>query len=148
MAQSPVILIGGAAPTVLKGRGALQDIDQMSLLRSVVKQTLTVKRNCDILPVLESAFKTATSGVPGPVFVECPIDLLYPESMVREWYGGQKQDNPPRTLRERLLKAYLGRHVDRMFACSFETMEAGPLVSRGNGHRRRAHHESGGYPPA
>ena len=126
MAQSPVILIGGAAPTVLKGRGALQDIDQMSLLRPVVKQALTVKRNCDILPVLESAFQTATSGVPGPVFVECPIDLLYPESMVREWYGGQKQDTPPHTLRERLLKAYLGRHVDRMFACSFETMEAGP----------------------
>ena len=126
MAQSPVILIGGAAPTVLKGRGALQDIDQMSLLRPVVKQALTIKRNCDILPVLESAFQTATSGVPGPVFVECPIDLLYPESMVREWYGGQKQDTPPPTLRERLLKAYLSRHVDRMFACSFETMEAGP----------------------
>lgn len=126
MAQSPVILIGGAAPTVLKGRGALQDIDQMSLLRPVVKQALTIKRNCDILPVLESAFQTATSGVPGPVFVECPIDLLYPESMVREWYTGQKQDTPFPTLRERLLKAYLGRHVDRMFACSFETMEAGP----------------------
>jgi acetolactate synthase-1/2/3 large subunit len=126
MAQSPVILIGGAAPTVLKGRGALQDIDQMSLLRPVVKQALTIKRNCDILPVLESAFQTATSGVPGPVFVECPIDLLYPESMVREWYGGQKQDTPPPTLRERLLKAYLNHHVDRMFACSFETMEAGP----------------------
>jgi thiamine pyrophosphate-dependent acetolactate synthase large subunit-like protein len=126
MAQSPVILIGGAAPTVLKGRGALQDIDQLSLLRPVVKQAVTIKRNCDILPVLESAFQTATSGVPGPVFVECPIDLLYPESMVRDWYGGQKQDTPPRTLRERLLKAYLGRHVDRMFACSFETMEASP----------------------
>ncbi len=31
MAQSPVIIIGGAAPTALQGRGALQDIDQMSL---------------------------------------------------------------------------------------------------------------------
>jgi len=126
MAQSSVVLIGGAAPTVLKGRGALQDIDQMSLLRPVVKQAFTIKRNCDILPVLESAFQTATSGVPGPVFVECPIDLLYPENMVREWYGGQKQETSPHTLRERLLKAYLSRHVDRMFACSFETMEAGP----------------------
>lgn len=126
MAQSSVILLGGAAPTVLKGRGALQDIDQMSLLRPVVKQAFTIKRNCDILPVLESAFQTATSGVPGPVFVECPIDLLYPEKMVREWYGGQKQAAPTPSLRERLLKAYLSRHVDRMFACSFETMETGP----------------------
>ena len=29
MAQSPVVLIGGAAATVLKGRGSLQDIDQV-----------------------------------------------------------------------------------------------------------------------
>ena len=31
MAQSPVVLIGGAAATLTQGRGALQDIDQMSL---------------------------------------------------------------------------------------------------------------------
>ena len=37
LAQSPVVLIGGAAPTVLQGRGALQDIDQMALLRPHVK---------------------------------------------------------------------------------------------------------------
>lgn len=28
MAQSPMILLGGAAATVLQGRGSLQDIDQ------------------------------------------------------------------------------------------------------------------------
>ena len=126
LAQSPVVLIGGAAPTVLKGRGALQDIDQTNLLRTVVKQTFGIKRNCDILPALENAFATAASGVPGPVFVECPIDLLYPEELVRQWYGGQQQEAPSRSLRERLLQAYLSRHVDRMFACSFDTMEAGP----------------------
>ena len=31
MAQSPLVLIGGSAATLLKGRGALQDIDQLSL---------------------------------------------------------------------------------------------------------------------
>ncbi|MGD8948441.1 MAG: hypothetical protein PVI62_17395, partial [Desulfobacterales bacterium] len=36
-AQSPLIPLGGAAPTVLKNRGALQDIDQLSLLKSIVK---------------------------------------------------------------------------------------------------------------
>ena len=28
MAQSPLVLIGGAAVTILQGRGSLQDIDQ------------------------------------------------------------------------------------------------------------------------
>ncbi|MGB2816452.1 MAG: thiamine pyrophosphate-binding protein, partial [Burkholderiaceae bacterium] len=32
LAQSPVLLIGGAAPTALQGRGALQDIDQRALI--------------------------------------------------------------------------------------------------------------------
>ena len=31
LAQSPVLLLGGAAPTALQGRGALQDIDQKAL---------------------------------------------------------------------------------------------------------------------
>lgn len=37
MAESPVVLLGGAAATVLKGRGALQDIDQMALFKPIVK---------------------------------------------------------------------------------------------------------------
>ncbi|MGZ9031594.1 MAG: thiamine pyrophosphate-binding protein, partial [Burkholderiaceae bacterium] len=37
LAQSPVLLIGGAAPTALQGRGALQDIDQRALIAPHVK---------------------------------------------------------------------------------------------------------------
>jgi len=41
----------------------------------------------DLVPALERAFREAQSGVPGPVFVEIPVDLLYDEATVREWYG-------------------------------------------------------------
>jgi acetolactate synthase-1/2/3 large subunit len=58
--------------------------------------------------------------------VECPIDLLYPEKLVRKWYGGRQQARPSRRLRDRLRQAYLNWHVDRLFACRLETMEAGP----------------------
>ena len=34
LAQSPLILLGGATATLLRGRGALQDIDQMALVRA------------------------------------------------------------------------------------------------------------------
>ena len=56
MAQTPLILLAGAAPTVLKNRGALQDIDQLSLLKSIAKMAVTIKRNCDVVPVMEKAF--------------------------------------------------------------------------------------------
>ncbi len=126
LAQSPVVIFGGAAATVLKGRGSLQDIEQLSLLGSVVKQAFTIKRNCDIPEVLAQAFQAAVSGVPGPVFVECPIDLLYPEALVREWYGSRSGKVEAAGFRQRMLQFYLSRHVDRMFACSFDEMPVQP----------------------
>jgi acetolactate synthase-1/2/3 large subunit len=125
MAQSPVVLFGGAAPTVLKNRGALQDIDQISLVKSIVKMDVTIVRNCDIIPVVEQAFKVAQSGVPGPVFIECPIDLLYTEELVREWYGSKPDTSQKPGLKSRMLDYYLKRHVDKMFECEFEEMKPG-----------------------
>src|SRR5262245_61432399 len=37
MAESPVLLFGGATATVLKGRGSLQDIDQISIISPITK---------------------------------------------------------------------------------------------------------------
>jgi acetolactate synthase-like protein len=126
MAQSPLILLGGAAATITKGRGSLQDIDQMALLRSIVKSGLSIRQNCDILPIMERAFQEAQSGVPGPVFVECPIDLLYEESLVRKWYGGSSDKTKSAGLKSKLFQFYLNRHVDKMFACNLDVMESIP----------------------
>lgn len=122
LAQVPLILIGGASATVLKGRGSLQDIDQLSLLKSIVKMSHSIQQNCDIVPVLEDAFTVASAGVPGPVFIECPIDVLYDEKIVREWYASSTQEGQPLGLRQRLVQLYLKYHVDKMFACDLEAM--------------------------
>jgi acetolactate synthase-1/2/3 large subunit len=126
LAQSPMILLGGAAPIVLKNRGALQDIDQISLVKSIAKLAVTIRRNCDIIAVLENAFDVCRSGVPGPVFIECPIDMLYGESIVRRWYGVESISQREGPLKSRLLDFYLSRHIDKTFACEFEDMQPGP----------------------
>lgn len=77
MAQSPLVLIGGAAPLASQGRGALQDIDQRVLLEPIVKKVWSVKKVKNIVPSLCEAFAESLSGVPGPVFVELPLDILY-----------------------------------------------------------------------
>jgi len=123
MAQSPLVVLGGAAATIIKGRGSLQDIDQISLVKSCVKAALTIKRNCDIIPVMEQAFQTAQTGVPGPVFVECPIDLLYSEKLVRDWYGSAAGKPGWKSLKSKFFQLYLNHHVDRMFACDLDTVE-------------------------
>ncbi len=113
MAQSPLVLLGGATATLLKGRGALQDIDQRALVTPHVKWMDSVARVRDLVPTLERAFQEAASGVPGPVFVECPVDLLYDEALVRQWYlagtGGGG-------LAGWGLRRYLERHLRRLFA--------------------------------
>ena len=114
MAQSPLVLLGGATATLLRGRGALQDIDQMALVRPHVKRASRVTRVRDLAPALDEAFRLSREGVPGPVFVECPVDLLYPEALVREWYAA-KTGREARTLGGRARQWYIGRHLGRLF---------------------------------
>jgi len=114
LAQSPVLLIGGAAPTALQGRGALQDIDQRPLIAPHVKLVRQVRRVKDLGPAVTEALAAARAGVPGPVFVECPVDLLYEEATIRQWYtdAAGKGTSVP----DRLLRWYLNRHAARLFS--------------------------------
>lgn len=116
LAQSPLILLGGAAATILKGRGSLQDIDQLSIMRAVCKYSTTISKVKEIVPTLEKAFHIAQQGVPGPVFIECPIDTLYGEELVRSWYGAKSKDQKPRNLQERVVQWYINYHAKNLFA--------------------------------
>jgi acetolactate synthase-1/2/3 large subunit len=113
LAQSPVVLIGGAAPTALQGRGALQDIDQRALIAPHVKHVVQVKRVRDLGPAMNDALRVAASGVPGPAFVECAVDLLYDEALIRQWYADASGKGT--SLGDRALRWYLNRHAARMF---------------------------------
>jgi len=116
LAQSPLVLLGGAAPTALQGRGALQDIDQNPLIAPHVKLVRQVRRVADLGPAVEQALAVARDGVPGPAFVECPVDLLYDEALIRGWYA--EAAGKGTSVPDRLLRWYLGRHANRMFAGS------------------------------
>jgi acetolactate synthase-1/2/3 large subunit len=117
MAQSPVVVLGGATATILKGRGSLQDIDQQALAAPLFKWQARAARVRELAPLVERALWTAAEGVPGPVFVECPVDLLYPEAAVRELYGvTQPLERPP--LGQRLERAVLSLHLRRLFGAA------------------------------
>ena len=118
LAQSPVLLLGGAAPTALQGRGALQDIDQKPLVAPHVKLVKQVRRVADLGPAVEEALVASLAGVPGPTVVECPVDLLYDEELIRGWYADAAGKGT--SIADRFLRWYLKRHADRMFAGSKE----------------------------
>eukprot|EP00753_Platysulcus_tardus_P000688 PLAT10643.1.p1 GENE.PLAT10643.1~~PLAT10643.1.p1 ORF type:complete len:561 (+),score=300.15 PLAT10643.1:244-1926(+) len=138
MAQSPLVLMGGAAATVLKNRGALQDIEQLDLFRSICKWTATCSRVRDIVPTLRTAFQKAQSGTPGPVFVELPIDTLYPISEVKKGYGvggatlhaaDKAEAAKPKKvgLVGQLVQWYLKRKLEQLFADAFVDQPCSPL---------------------
>jgi thiamine pyrophosphate-dependent acetolactate synthase large subunit-like protein len=140
LAQSPVILLGGAAPTALQGRGALQDIDQRPLVEPHIKLFRKIVRVRDLGPAVEEAFQVARSGVPGPVFVECPVDLLYEEPLIRQWYA--EAAGKGTGMADRALRFYLNRHVRKMFeggtAAAVQRVHAVPVPRAGAGALRSA----------
>ncbi|KAM5238206.1 2-hydroxyacyl-CoA lyase 2 [Ctenodactylus gundi] len=124
VAQSPVLLLGGAASTLLQKRGALQAIDQMSLFRPLCKFCVSVKRVRDIVPTLRAAVAAAQSGTPGPVFVELPLDVLYPYFMVQKEMVPAKS---PKGLMGRVIFWYLENCLANLFAGAWEPQPEGPL---------------------
>jgi thiamine pyrophosphate-dependent acetolactate synthase large subunit-like protein len=115
MAQSPVVIFGGATATLLKGRGSLQDIDQLSIMKSITKWATTVKTVPGLVPTVERACQLAVEGVPGPVFVEVPVDLLYPEEVVRSWYEKEAGLGKAKGIGAKALELYIRGHLYRQF---------------------------------
>ena len=115
LAQSPLVIFGGAAATLLKGRGALQDIDQVSVMESITKWAVSIKKVSSIQPTLEKALDLAQDGVPGPVFIEVPIDVLYPEEMVREMFMKESGVKDAKNLGSKALELYMRGHLYRQF---------------------------------
>jgi len=76
LASSPVLVIGGAAPLSLWDRGALQEMNQLDLLRPITKWARTVHETSRIAEYVSIAFRQMLSGKPGPTFLEIPMDVL------------------------------------------------------------------------
>ncbi|XP_077467304.1 2-hydroxyacyl-CoA lyase 2 [Stigmatopora argus] len=124
MAESPLLLMGGAAGTLLQGRGALQDIDQMSLFKPLCKFCASIRTVREIVPVVRKALAVAQSGTPGPVFIEFPIDTLYPFHLVSREFAVK---NPPKGLMGKFVSWYLNNHLMNIFAGAWERRDISPL---------------------
>jgi len=112
MAESPLLLISGASATLLKGRGALQEINQIKLMKSVCKKVYSCSRVSEISENITNAIHCARSGVPGPVFIEIPIDLLYTYDVVKKNAGIKKSSN----IITRLVNQYILYRINYNFS--------------------------------
>jgi acetolactate synthase I/II/III large subunit len=73
----PMVIIGGRHAVRDEDRLLLQDFDGRALLRPITKWSRTVLDPARIAEYTAMAFREATTGRPGPVFLEIPIDVVF-----------------------------------------------------------------------
>jgi acetolactate synthase-1/2/3 large subunit len=80
----PLVLIGGRSSLARRDIGAMQDIDQLALLRPLTKWARQVYQVERIPEYVAAAFRQAVSGKPGPVFLEIPVDIMHEKKALEE----------------------------------------------------------------
>ncbi|MCL6414368.1 thiamine pyrophosphate-binding protein [Aestuariirhabdus sp. Z084] len=71
----PMLVIAGGIRSDSDYRYQLHDMDQHSLLAPITKGTWKVASHAEVIPTLYEAYRVATRGEPGPVFVEIPVNI-------------------------------------------------------------------------
>jgi thiamine pyrophosphate-dependent acetolactate synthase large subunit-like protein len=88
----PVVSLGGSSPLSQFGRQVFQEIDQVELMRGCnkyVDRLMNLKR---IPQQINFALQKSITGKPGPVYLDCPGDMLYQkidEALVDWSYAGR-----------------------------------------------------------
>lgn len=75
MDSVPMIAITGQVRTDLIGNDAFQEADTTGITRPVTKHNVIIKDIKDLQRTIREAFYIATSGRPGPVLIDIPVDI-------------------------------------------------------------------------
>ena len=71
----PMLVISGGTRTDTGREYQLHQMDQQALVAPVTKAQFKCLSQADIVPTLYEAYRVATTGEPGPVYVEVPVNI-------------------------------------------------------------------------
>jgi acetolactate synthase-1/2/3 large subunit len=74
---SPVLVLGGRAPSFRWGSGSLQEIDHVPLVAPVTKHAATVGSTDDIPGAIAAALTAALTPHRGPAFLDLPLEVIF-----------------------------------------------------------------------
>jgi acetolactate synthase-1/2/3 large subunit len=75
-ANSPILVIGGQGPFSNLRRGSLQEMDHVGLMKPITKWSDACYQTHRIAEYAELGIRHAVSGIPGPAFLEIPMDVF------------------------------------------------------------------------
>lgn len=103
MDSIPMVAITGQVRSDLLGRDVFQEADITGAVEPFIKQTYLVKDTNEIPRVFREAFHIASTGRPGPVLIDIPVDIqtnllsgefVYPEKVDIIGYKPKTMGNP------------------------------------------------------
>ncbi len=80
MDSIPMVAITGQVKSALIGNDAFQEADMVGITRPITKHNYLVKDVRDLARVVKEAFHIASTGRPGPVLIDLPVDVQLQEA--------------------------------------------------------------------
>lgn len=71
----PMLVICGGVRNDLEFEYQLHQMDQRQFMKGLTKETFLIESHEDVIPAIYEAYRIATTGEPGPVFVEIPVNI-------------------------------------------------------------------------
>ncbi|MEV0347485.1 thiamine pyrophosphate-binding protein [Nonomuraea sp. NPDC050680] len=118
----PMVVISGDVPSYYHGRHPHQEInlhadaDQAAVFRPFVKRAWNVHRAQDLGRAVERAFWTATTGRPGAVLVNVPMDVFSRPAEPYPPLSGAEPPGLPADVAERIAAALAGAERPLIYA--------------------------------
>ncbi len=76
LGNAPLVLIGGRTVLKRRGRGAVQDLEQLAMVAPIVKWAAAAHSPDVVERLTDEALQRARNGRPGAVYLEVPHDLF------------------------------------------------------------------------
>ena len=129
MAESPMVLLSGHAPTSQLERGAFQEMAQSEMAQPVTKASWTAHDASQLGSDIVKAMALAKSGRPGPVQVSLPVDLLEATVEGALPNGGMVEESSEASFSHEDATSAL----DALLESRRPMVLAGPALARGRG---------------
>jgi acetolactate synthase-1/2/3 large subunit len=95
-ANSPILVFGGQGPFENLRRGSLQEMDHIGVMRPITKYADACYQTHRIPEYVELAIRHAVSGIPGPSYLEIPMDVFMGQAEWEDAPVPKIRPSPPR----------------------------------------------------
>jgi acetolactate synthase-1/2/3 large subunit len=124
-ANSPILVFGGQGPFSNLRRGSLQEMDHIGVVRPITKFADAIYQTHRIPEYVELAIRHAVSGIPGPAYLEIPMDVFMGQAEWDQAPVPRIRTEPPRLSPDR---AEVRRAIELLAAAKRPMVMAGTSV--------------------